>query len=429
MFSHLKKISLNTWILIAMVLGLIIGLFLNLFVDNYFIKNVILMDNIFYLGGNVFIRLLKMIVVPLVFCSIIAGMISISDIRQISRIGLRTLLLYLITYITAVSIAFGIGSLIKPGLGMNITMVAQTSNMTLNETIPDTILSIIPENPLYALSSGDILPIIILGVIIGFILIKLKKRTPTVNSFVKEINDIMMEMTGIIMKFAPIGVFCLMATTFGTLGFNTIMPLIKYIVCIIAGLAIQTFIVYSILLVIYTKVNPLRFFKKFISAMFFAFSSTSSNATIPLSMNAIEKMGVSDDINSFATPLGATINKDGTVIMQCIAAMFAAQACGIDLGIAAILTIAVTAIIASTNTPAVPSSGIVSLNMVFNSVGLPIGAIEVIVGIDRIIEMFRTAVNVTGDAICTIIVAVKNESFDINVFDDNKEPESENDMS
>ncbi|WP_458453216.1 dicarboxylate/amino acid:cation symporter [Methanobrevibacter sp.] len=429
MFSRLKKISLNTWILIAIILGLITGLFLNLFVDNYFIKNVLLMDNILYLGGNVFIRLLKMIVVPLVFFSIIAGMISISDTRQISMIGLRTLLLYLITYITAVSIALGVGFLIKPGLGINFTLVAQTSNMTLNETVPDTILSIIPENPLNALASGDILPIIIIGVIIGFILVKLKKRTPTVNSFVKEINDIMMQMTGIIMKFTPIGVFCLMATTFGTLGFTTIMPLIKYIVCILAALAIQTFIVYPILLVIYTKANPLRFFKKFISVMFFAFSSTSSNATIPLSMNAIEKMGISEDINSFATPLGATLNKDGTAIMQCIAAMFVAQAYGIDLGIAAILTIAVSTIIASTNTPSVPLSGIVTLSMVFQSVGLPIGAIGVITSIDHILDMFRTAVNVTGDAICTIITAVKNGSFDINVFDDNKQLESKKDMS
>jgi Na+/H+-dicarboxylate symporter len=287
----------------------------------------------------------------------------------------------------------------------------------------DTILNIIPENPLNALANGDMLPVIIFGVLIGFILAKLREETQVVNKFFEESNKIMMSMTGIVMKFAPIGVFCLMAKTFGSLGFEGIMPLAKYVGCVLIGLAIQAFVVYPALLVVFTRLNPVRFFRKFMSVMFFAFSSSTSNATIPLNMNKLEDMGVSRDVSSFTIPLGATINMDGTAIMQGVAVMFAAQAYGIDLGFSALLTVIFTAVMASIGTAGVPSVGLVTLTMVFNSVGLPVQAIGVIFGIDHILDMFRTAVNVTGDAICTVIVSFKNKSFDKDVFNDKKEPE------
>ncbi len=425
MISKLKRISLGNWILIGMVLGLIFGLILNFGVHDYFIKNVIFMDNVFYLGGNLFIKLMKMLVVPLVFCSIVVGVASISDIKTLGSIGGTTIVIYLITTAIAVTIALVIGMLIKPGFGLDMAYATQSTNVTLNQTMADTLLNIVPDNPINSLANGDMLPVIIFGVLLGIILAKLKEETQLINDIFTQGNKVMMEMTSIVMKFAPIGVFCLMAKTFGSLGIEGILPLSKYVLCVLIGLAIQAFVVYPSLLAIFTRLNPIRFFKKFISVMFFAFSSSTSNATIPLNMDKLSEMGVSRDISSFTIPLGATINMDGTSIMQGVAVMFAAQAYGIDLGTSALLTVIFTAVMASVGTAGVPSVGLVTLTMVFNSVGLPIEAIGIIFGIDHILDMFRTAVNVTGDAICTIIVSFKNKAMDIDVFNDKKEPEKQ----
>lgn len=259
-----------------MVLGLICGLFLNLFVDNHFIKDIILMDNVFYLGGNIFIRLLKMLVVPLVFFAIVVGIASISDMRKIAMIGGRSLLLYIITSVIGILLAFLVSMVFKPGIGINMATTSQTSATTLNQTMTDLILNIIPENPLNALANSEILSIIIFAVIVGYILAKLKEKTPTVNKFFEESNKIMISMTGIVIKISPIGVFCLMARTFGTLGIESILPLAKFMGCVLVCLAIQAFVVYPIMLVIFAKMNPLRFYRKFMSVIFFAFSSLSS---------------------------------------------------------------------------------------------------------------------------------------------------------
>ena len=425
MIGKLKKISLGNWILIGMVLGLITGLFLNFYVTDPYIKKIILMDNVFYLGGNLFIKLMKMLVVPLVFFSIAVGVSSISDVRKIGKIGGTTILIYLITTAFAVTIALGIGILIQPGLGLNMGSIAQSSNVTINQTMTDTILNMVPENPFSSLSTGDMLPVIIFGLLIGIILAKIREETETMNKVFSEGNRIMMEMTSIVMKFAPIGVFCLMARTFGGLGIEGIIPLTKYVICVLIGLAIQAFLVYPSMMVIFTRLNPIRFFRKFMSVMFFAFSSSTSNATIPLNINKLEDMGVSRDVSSFTIPLGATINMDGTAIMQGVAVMFAAQAYGIDLGTSALLTVIFTAVMASVGTAGVPSVGLVTLTMVFNSVGLPVQAIGVIFGIDHILDMFRTAVNITGDAICTIIVSFRNNGMDTDVFKGKKQPKKE----
>lgn len=426
MLNKLKKISLGNWILIGMVLGLIFGLFLNFHVHNTFIKDIIFMDNVFYLGGNLFIKLMKMLVVPLVFCSIVVGVASISDIKTLGSIGGTTILVYLVTTAIAVTVALVIGMVIKPGLGLNMVTAAQNTNVTINQTMADTILNMVPDNPLNSLANGDMLPVIIFGVLIGIILAKLKEETQLVSDIFDQGNKIMMEMTSIVMKFAPIGVFCLMAKTFGGLGIEGILPLSKYVVCVLIGLAIQAFLVYPSLLVVFARLNPIKFFKRFTSVMFFAFSSSTSNATIPLNMDKLEEMGVSRDVSSFTIPLGATINMDGTAIMQGVAVMFAAQAYGIDLGTSALLTVIFTAVMASIGTAGVPSVGLVTLTMVFNSVGLPVEAIGIIFGIDHILDMFRTAVNVTGDAICTIIVSFRNKAMDVDIFNGKKKPKEHN---
>ena len=424
MLNRLKEISLGNWILISMILGLIVGLILNFYVTNTFIKEVVLIDNVFYLGGNLFIKLMKMLVVPLVFCSIIVGVTSISDIKKIGSIGGRAILIYLLTTALAVSIALLIAGIVEPGMGLNMTGLADPSNVTTNVTVTSTILDMIPDNPLNSLANGDMLPVIIFGVIVGFILAKLKEETETINKLFTEGNTVMMEMTNIVMKFAPIGVFCLIAKTFSTLGMDGLMPLSKYVACVILALAVQAFIVYPTLLVIFTRLNPIKFFKRFFSVMLFAFSSSSSNATIPLTLEKFSEMGVSKDVSSFTIPLGATINMDGTAIMQGVVVMFAAQAYGIDLGLSALITVIFTAVMASVGTAGVPSVGLITLNMVFASVGLPTDAIGIIMGIDHILDMIRSAVNVTGDAICTIIVSFKNKSVDLDVFNDKKGPEN-----
>ncbi len=407
-----------------MILGLIVGLILNFYVTDPFIKDLILIDNVFYLGGNLFIKLMKMLVVPLVFCSIIVGVTSISDIRKIGSIGGRAILIYLLTTALAVSIALLIAGIIEPGIGLNMTGLADPSNVTTNVTVTNTILDMIPDNPLNSLANGDMLPLIIFGVVVGFILAKLKEETATINKLFTEGNTVMMEMTNIVMKFAPIGVFCLIAKTFATLGMDGLMPLSKYVACVLLALAVQAFIVYPTLLVIFTRLNPIKFFKKFFSVMLFAFSSSSSNATIPLNLEKLSEMGVSKEVSSFTIPLGATINMDGTAIMQGVVVMFAAQAYGIDLGLSALITVIFTAVMASIGTAGVPSVGLVTLNMVFASVGLPTDAIGLIMGIDHILDMIRSAVNVTGDAICTIIVSFKNKSVNLDMFNGEKKGEN-----
>lgn len=422
MINKLKSISLSNWILIGMILGFIVGLILNFFVSDPFIKDIILVDNIFYLGGTGFIKLMKMLVVPLVFFSIVVGAASISDIRKIGTIGGRTIFIYLITTALAITIALIMAGIIQPGLGLNMAGISE-ANVTTNQTVTTTILNMIPDNPFNALANGDMLPVIIFGLLVGIILAKLREELDLVNDFFAQGNKIMMEMTRIVMKFAPIGVFCLMAKTFASLGFAGLLPLFKYIGCVLLCLAIQAFIVYPSLMVLFTRLNPIHFFKNFMSVMLFAFSSSTSNATIPLNLEKLAEMGVSKEISSFTIPLGATINMDGTAIMQGCAVMFAAQAYGIDLGLSAIITVIFTAVMASIGTAGVPSVGIITLNMVFNSVGLPVDAIAILLGIDHIIDMFRTAVNVTGDAICTIIVSFKNKAIDLDIYNGIKPPE------
>ena len=418
-----KKIGLTTKIFIALIAGAIAGLLLNYVVPAGFVRDSLLINGILYVVGQGFIRLMQMLVVPLVFCSLVCGSMSIGDTKKLGSVGVRTLVFYLITTALAITVALTVGNLINPGIGLNMGAIKAAENITAAEptSVADTILNIIPKNIFTALSDGTMLQIIFFALVLGIILAKIGDRTEVVKNFFAQFNDIMMEMTMLVMSFAPFGVFCLIAKTFAGIGFDAFVPLLKYMAGVMIALFIQCFIVYMILLRGLGGVNPIRFIKKFFPVMAFAFSTATSNATIPLSIDTLtEKMGVSKKISSFTIPLGATINMDGTAIMQGVAVVFAAQAFGIHLDMIDYITVIGTATLASIGTAGVPSVGLVTLTMVFNSVGLPVEAIALIMGIDRILDMSRTAVNITGDAVCTMIVAKQNKAVDFDIFNDVK---------
>lgn len=415
-----KKIGLTTKIFIALLAGAVFGIVLCYMVPSGHVKDDIIVEGILYVVGQGFIRLMKMLVGPLVFCSLVCGSMAIGDTKKLGTVGVRTLIFYLFTTALAITVALSVGNIINPGIGLDMSAIksnaAEVEEMAAT-SLSDTILNIIPDNPLNSLASGNMLQIIVFALIVGIILAKLGERTETVGNFFSQFNDIMMEMTMMVMSLAPVGVFCLIARTFANIGFSAFVPLAKYMVGVLLALAIQCFIVYLGLLKVFTGLNPFKFIKNFFPVMAFAFSTATSNATIPLSIDTLAKnMGVSKKISSFTIPLGATINMDGTAIMQGVAVVFAAQAFGIQLDVMDYLTVIGTATLASIGTAGVPSVGLVTLTMVFNSVGLPVEAIGLIMGIDRILDMTRTAVNITGDAVCTTIVAHQNKALDRDVF-------------
>ena len=417
-----KKISLTSMIFIALIAGAITGMVLHYLVPDSSVKNDVIVEGVLYVLGQGFIRLMKMLVVPLVFCSLVCGSMAIGDTKKLGNVGGKTLAFYLVTTAVAVAVALGIGTLLRPGIGLDMSKIQINASdiETMESTsLVQTILNIIPDNPIKSLASGEMLQIIVFALIIGVILAKLGERAETVSNFISQFNDIMMEMTMMVMSLAPIGVFSLIARTFATIGFSAFVPLAKYMIAVLIALAIQCFGIYQILLKLFTGLNPVKFIRKFFPVMAFAFSTATSNATIPLSIDTLyKKMGVSKKISSFTIPLGATINMDGTSIMQGVAVVFAAQAFGIHLTPMDYVTVIGTATLASVGTAGVPSVGLVTLTMVFNSVGLPVEAIGLIMGIDRILDMTRTAVNITGDAVCTTIVAHQNGALDKKVFNE-----------
>ncbi len=422
-----KKIGLTTRIFISLLLGAILGIVLHYCVlPNNAVQN-ILVDGVFYVVGQGFLRLMQMLVVPLVLCSLVCGASAIGDTKTLGKVGVRTVVFYIITTALAVAVALTVARIINPGMGMdlNALQTTETQIATTQTSMVDTLLDIIPKNPIESLATGNMLQIIVFAIIVGIILAKLGDKTQIVHNLFQQGNDIMMEMTMMVMSLAPIGVFCLIARTFSGMGFDAFQPLIKYMFAVMLALVIQCLGVYQILLKLFTGLNPIRFIKKFLPVMGFAFSTATSNATIPLSIDTLErKMGVSRRISSFTIPLGATINMDGTSIMQGVAVVFIAQAYGIVLTPMDYVTVIATATLASIGTAGVPSVGLVTLSMVLTSVGLPIEGIGFIMGIDRILDMSRTAVNITGDAVCTTIVANQNQALDKEVFN-KKEAELE----
>ncbi|MCU6693422.1 Glutamate-aspartate carrier protein [uncultured Blautia sp.] len=414
-----KKIGLSTQIFIALLIGALFGVVIHYWIPSSYIKDTVIVEGVLYVVGQGFIRLMQMLVVPLVFCSLICGSMAIGDTKTLGKVGVKTIGFYLVTTALAVCVALGSALLINPGRGLDMDAVQKgtVSSTTEATSLVDTLLNIIPKNPIQSMANGDMLPIIVFALFVGIMLAKLGTRGSVVANFFSQFNDVMMEMTMAIMKIAPIGVFCLIARTFATVGFSAFAPMLKYMGNVTLALAIQCLIVYQILLFVFTRLNPLKFIKKFLPVMGFAFSTATSNATIPMSIDTLsKKMGVSKQISSFTIPLGATINMDGTSIMQGVAVVFIAQAYGIPLTMGNLATVVVTATLASIGTAGVPSVGLVTLAMVLNSVGLPTEGIALIMGIDRILDMIRTAVNITGDAVCTTIVCHQEGSLNREVF-------------
>lgn len=416
-----RKIGLSTQIFIALIGGAVLGVLIHYFMPEGYLRDTVIINGILYVIGQGFIRLMQMLVVPLVFCSLVCGSMAIGDTKTLGKVGIKTVIFYIFTTAVAVCVALTVASVIDPGVGVNLANV-ETGNVSAGEatSLVDTLLNIIPKNPIGAMADGDMLPIIVFALFVGIMLAKLGSRASNVANFFSQFNDIMMEMTMSVMKAAPIGVFCLISKTFAGIGFDAFLPMLKYMGSVTLALFIQCFIVYQILLFVFTRLNPMKFLKKFFPVMTFAFTTATSNSTIPLSIDTLDKkMGVSRKISSFTIPLGATVNMDGTSIMQGVAVIFIAQVYGIDLSFGNLVTVVVTATLASIGTAGVPSVGLVTLAMVLSSVGLPTEGIALIMGIDRILDMMRTAVNITGDAVCTTIVSHREKALDRAVF--NKE--------
>ena len=415
-----KKIGLTTAIFIGLFLGAATGILFHYVVPAGKIRDDVFINGVFYVVGNGFLRLMQMLVVPLVFSSLVCGSMAMGDTKKLGKIGVKTLGLYLVTTALAITVAILTANVINPGVGLNMTSI-QAVEVTIAEktSLADTLLNIIPTNPIKALADGEMLHVILFALIVGVILAGLSESAETVGSFFSQFNDVMMQMTVMVMKLAPYGVFCLIAKTFSGIGFNAFLPLFKYMAGVIIALAIQCCFIYMIMLKGFTGLSPVKFLKKFLPVMGFAFSTATSNATIPMSIDTLDKkMGVSKRISSFTIPLGATINMDGTAIMQGVAVVFAAQAFGIHLTLSDYMTVILTATLASVGTAGVPGGGLITLSMVFASVGLPVEAIALIMGIDRILDMSRTAVNITGDAVCTTIVAYQDKAVKRETFND-----------
>lgn len=412
-----KRNSQSKKIFIGLILGIVVGILLHTLVPDSHFKNDILIDGIFYTIGQLFIRLMQMLVVPLVFFSIADGCRNIGDTETLGKVGVRIVAYYLLTTTLAIIVALSLASLIRPGKGMNMSIGDQSFEAVDTDiSLVDTILDFVPTNPIEALATGNMIQIIIFAVLVGLLIASMEDRLITLGNIVTEMNDLMMGMTMWVMRLAPVGVFFLIARTFSNLGFDAILSMLSYMGSVLGSLVVQLILVYMLLLSLFVRVNPFKFIKKYAPVMTFGFSTASSSATVPLNINTLEEMGVDRKISSFTIPLGATVNMDGTAIMQGVAVIFISNAYGITLSPTDFLTVILTATIASVGTAGIPSVGLVTLSMVLESVGLPVEGIAIIMGIDRILDMARTTVNLSGDAVGTIIVANTVSAFDKNKF-------------
>ncbi|WP_033730604.1 dicarboxylate/amino acid:cation symporter [Bacillus mycoides] len=397
-------------ILIALFLGLVVGLTLNLAAPSIFEP---LNQYAFNPLGQLFIRLIEMLVVPVVFISIVLGAAGLGDPKQLGRIGLKSISFFLVTTAVAISIAVTFALIIKPGAGGNFKTDGLKYEGAKTETsFVDTLLNIVPDNPAKAMADGNMLQIIAFAALIGLGLAVLGKRVQGVHSLLEQGNELMMYLVNLVMKLAPIGTFGLLASSVGKMGLAGVAAMFKYMIVVMLVLIIHGVFVYGGLLKVLAKESIIRFFKHFGPVMAIGFSTSSSNASLPFAMKtAQEKLGVPKAISSFVQPLGATINMDGTAIMQGVATVFIAQVYGVELTLPQLAMVVLTAVLASIGTAGVPGVGLVMLTMVLNQVNLPVEGIALIIGIDRILDMSRTAVNISGDAICAMIVAKSEEKY------------------
>lgn len=412
-----KKIGLTTKVLIALVLGLVTGIIVFQLPNGVF-KDAVLINGVFNLVGQLFLRGIMMLVVPLVFVSLVNGAASIGDIKKLGRVGGKTLAFYMGTTAFSIAIALALGFLIKPGAGLNMAAIEVVeTTIAVKTPLIQMLYEMVPINPIAAMGEGNMLQIIMFAILTGIGLSVMGEKGKNIISLFEDVNDLIMKLVEIVMTFAPIGVFGLIAKTFSTVGYAAMVPLMKYIVTIYIGLIITLVLIYGVLLQGLSGLSLKTFYKKFLPAMSVAFSTASSGATVPVSLDICEnELGISKEIASFTIPLGATINMNGTAIMQGVATLFVAQVYGIPVTAQMMLTVVLTSTLASVGTAGVPGAGAIMLSMVFASVGLPLEGIGLIMGIDRLIDMGRTAVNVTGDAICTAIIAKQEGELDEDVY-------------
>lgn len=391
------KFNLVTQILIAFVLAIILGSIFGSSID--FLKPF----------GDLFLRLIKFIIAPLILSTLVVGVAGTSDPKQLGRIGIKTMSYYLITTAIAIIIGLAVAFTISPGKGITIS----TKGLNIPEAATQepqsaitTILNIIPENPFTALAAGNILQIIFFALFIGLAITFVGEKAQPVYRFFEGFAEVMYKITGIVMKVAPLGILGLLAPVVGQYGLAVLLPLVKVIAAVYIACILHAVIVYSFAVKVWGKMSPIKFFKGISPAALVAFSTASSAGTLPVTIkNTNENLGVPSKISSFVLPLGATINMDGTAIYQGVAVIFIAQFYNLDLSFTQLLTVVLITILASIGTAGVPGAGMIMLAMVLSSVNMPLEGIALIAGIDRILDMMRTTVNIVGDASAAVVVA------------------------
>ena len=394
--------NLSTKILIALGLGIIAGLQLGA-EGAGFAKA--------WIGplGTIFMNLIKMVIVPLVFSSLVMGVCGLGDVKKLGRIGIKTIALYLITTAFAIALGIAFGVLVEPGAGLNLSTEGLKVATKTAPPIMKVIIDIFPTNPLGAMVKANMLQIILFALFIGVGIVAVGEKAEAFKNTIDGLAEVCYKMVGIIMSFAPFGVFGLITPVVAANGPAVLLPLLKVIICVYAGCAIHAFVVYGAMVAVMAKKSPMEFFRGIAPASLLAFSSCSSSGTLPLTMDCMRKMKVSQNISSFVLPLGATINMDGTALYQGVCALFVAQIYGVELTGAQYMTIMLTGTLASIGTAGVPGAGFIMLTMILTSLGLPLEGSALIAGIDRILDMPRTSVNVTGDAAVTLVVDKSEE--------------------
>ncbi|BDF94469.1 MULTISPECIES: dicarboxylate/amino acid:cation symporter [Pseudoalteromonas] len=427
--SKIRSMSLTTRIMIGMFLGVAVGFIFQAILageDDYLIPlglfslpiKGFFVDGLFHIGGQIFIASLKMLVVPLVFVSLVCGTCSLSDPKKLGRLGGKSICLYLITTAIAITVAITLALLVNPGEGINLPSDA-AYNAKEAPTLAQVIIDMFPTNPIDAMASGNMLQVIVFSLLFGIAMALSGSAGKRVAVVFEDLNTVILKLVTLLMNVAPYGVFFLMAKLFTTIEVDLIVSLAKYFGVVMAALAIHAFVNYTILLKLLTGLNPIIFLKKMKHACLFGFSTSSSSATMPITLEtATKKLGAKNSVASFTIPLGATINMDGTAIMQGVATVFIAQVFSVDLTISDYLMVILTATLASVGTAGVPGVGLIMLAMVLNQVGLPVEGIAIIIGVDRLLDMTRTAVNVTGDCMVTCVVAKSEGQLDEDVFND-----------
>ena len=425
------KYNLTTRILLAMAIGILVGTLFKFLLDGQaerivdlgafsFGIKALFIDGFFHVGGQIFIASLKMLVVPLVLVSLICGTSSLKDIKTLGRIGSKSMSLYILTTALAIAIAVFFATMVKPGEGVDMKL-SSDFNPGQAPGIAQVFINMFPSNPIDAMAKGEMLQIIVFAVLFGIALALSGDAGERLRLMFEDINTAMMKLVGIVMHFSPYGVFFLMAKQFTILDLGDMANLAKYFALVMFVLLFHGFIVYGAFMVFAARLNPLMFFSKMKETALFAFSTSSSNATIASNMTTTtQKLGVDNKVASFTIPLGATINMDGTAIMQGVATVFIAQVYGIDLTFSDYLLVVLTATLASIGTAGVPGVGLVMLAMVLQQVNLPVEGIALIIGVDRLLDMTRTAVNITGDAMVSCLVGKSENCFDETVYNDPK---------